>query len=122
MPDVIPAVQHILKGVNFMELISTALKVGEKVTEAAEKAAELGTKIADTAGELSTRAADGVVNHDGLSVTNDEMDNLLNKAIGVERAERKNDVSFKGVKICASRHGCSGATNCDHAYGAPVGR
>lgn len=31
------------------------------------------------------------------------------------------NIEFSEVKICATRHGCSGATNCDYSMGSPVG-
>lgn len=104
-----------------MELMGAILKTGEIAAETAEKAEELASEVTSTTGELSVQAIDGVMNSDGLAVTDGEIDNLLKRAVGVERAERK-DLSFTGVKICATRHGCTGATNCDHAYGAPIGR
>ena len=60
-----------------------------------------------------------------LSVSEEAINDLLARASGVERPEggfASHIVSFAGAKICATRHGCKGATNCDYAYGAPAGR
>ena len=59
---------------------------------------------------------------DELSVSSHDIDYLKDKAEGIERAENCDEISFKGVKICATRHGCTGATNCDYSLGAPIGR
>ncbi len=63
---------------------------------------------------------------DSLGPSEDEIDNLMEQAEGfagddadVQDAE---DISFTGRKICATRHGCTGTTNCDSSYGAPIGR
>lgn len=59
---------------------------------------------------------------DELSVNIEEINQLRKRADGVQRTECHNELSFKGIKICATRHGCTGATNCDNELGAPVGR
>ena len=59
---------------------------------------------------------------DEIDVSDKELDELHNRADGIEREEHHEGNILKGVKICATRHGCSGATNCDYEYGAPVGR
>lgn len=58
---------------------------------------------------------------DNLNTSSDDINHLKERAEGVERKE-KVDVTFKGIKICATRHGCTGATNCDYELGAPIGR
>lgn len=55
------------------------------------------------------------INEDDLNIPDDDIDGLKEKADGVERSDGE-EISFKG-KICATRHGCQGATNCDYAYG-----
>lgn len=60
-----------------------------------------------------------------LSVSDEAINDLLAKASDVERPQggfTSHMISFGGAKLCATRHGCTGATNCDYAYGAPVGR
>lgn len=60
---------------------------------------------------------------DRLSVSEEAINDLLARASDVERPEggfASHTISFAGVKICATRHGCKGATNCDYSYGAPV--
>lgn len=58
---------------------------------------------------------------DNLNTSSDDVYHLKERAAGVERKEGM-DTSFKGIKICATRHGCTGATNCDYSLGAPIGR
>ena len=69
------------------------------------------------AGISSARSED-----DNLEVTSNDINILKERADGIERSEDGNEISFKGIKICATRHGCTGATNCDYDLGAPVGR
>ncbi len=62
---------------------------------------------------------------DGLSVSDRAINDLLTRTAGIEqtaKATRTQGIHFAGSKICATRHGCKGATNCDYAYGAPIGR
>ena len=59
---------------------------------------------------------------DNLGVSSEDMDDLERKAKGLDRKKDEVDNSLKPIKICATRHGCTGATNCDYSYGAPVGR
>ena len=49
----------------------------------------------------------------------DDFDDNFGDDADVQDAE---DISFTGRKICATRHGCTGTTNCDSSYGAPIGR
>lgn len=59
--------------------------------------------------------------NDNLDISLDDINHLKERADGVERKiEIEN--TFKGIKICATRHGCTGATNCDYSLGAPIGR
>jgi len=53
-----------------------------------------------------------------LNTTQSELQKLNERAEGVEREPRKNNTSFtgSGVKMCPTRHGCKGATNCDYEY------
>ena len=57
-----------------------------------------------------------------LKINTNLINDLKNRAIGLERADRTQDAYLASYKYCPTRHGCSGATNCDYEYGAPVGR
>lgn len=59
---------------------------------------------------------------DELRVSDEELSHLQHRAEGIEREDHHDGISFKGVKICATRHGCTGATNCDYSMSGPVGR
>lgn len=48
-----------------------------------------------------------------LDVSNDDVESLRDKSAGIEREVPGDQISFKG-KVCPTRHGCSGATYCDH--------
>lgn len=58
---------------------------------------------------------------DNLNISSDDINHLTERAEGVERKDEI-DNTLKGIKICATRHGCTGATNCDYSLGAPIGR
>lgn len=59
---------------------------------------------------------------DDLSIPSHDINNLKERAAEIERAEQNGHPSFKSVRICATRHGCSGATNCNKSMVGPVGR
>ena len=50
-----------------------------------------------------------------LSVTREDVNHLEEKAQGIER-EVKSD-TLKDFYLCATRHGCQGATDCNYSYG-----
>jgi len=45
---------------------------------------------------------------------------LIERAKGIERAKTVTALAY-GRKLCPTRHGCQGATNCDYSYGAYPG-
>lgn len=57
-----------------------------------------------------------------ICIGDSQFNDLKNRALGLERADRTQDAYLASYKFCPTRHGCSGATNCDYEYGAPVGR
>lgn len=57
-----------------------------------------------------------------LRISATQINDLKNRAFGLERADSTQDAYLASYKFCPTRHGCSGATNCDYEYGAPVGR
>lgn len=50
--------------------------------------------------------------HEKLTIRQDELKGLESMEYGTRRT-----VAHRGYKVCATRHGCSGATNCDYSYG-----
>ena len=76
-------------------------------------------KVKEEIGELEKIKKDL---DDELSISTEEINQLKKRADGVQRTEGHDELTFKGVKICATRHGCTGATNCDNSLGAPIGR
>ena len=63
---------------------------------------------------------------DSLGPSEDEINDLMEQAaqsadIDADPHDAE-ELSFTGRKICATRHGCTGTTNCDSSYGAPIGR
>lgn len=48
-----------------------------------------------------------------LDVHEDDIARLQERAQGMERSEHKGEISF-GKKMCPTRHGCQGATDCDY--------
>jgi hypothetical protein len=63
-----------------------------------------------------------VNNDDNLDVSSEDIDKLEEKANGLSRKGNEANDTIKCIKICATRHGCTGATNCDYSLGAPIGR
>lgn len=45
-----------------------------------------------------------------------EIEELIHKVENVNRAGVDYEVTF-GKKMCPTRHGCTGATNCNYCYG-----
>lgn len=65
-------------------------------------------------------ALDMALDSDGLDVSDSDVDSLQNNANGIERSEHGHNVSFEG-KMCPTRHGCTGATNCNYSYASYPG-
>jgi len=68
---------------------------------------------------------ESMINHsfddDGLTVSEDDLNSLEDKASQIERSDSdKSQISF-GRKMCPTRHGCQGATDCDYSYGGYPG-
>lgn len=55
-------------------------------------------------------------NSSELSVSMKDITDLRERATGIKRADT-NVVTSLGRKMCPTRHGCQGATNCDYSYG-----
>lgn len=75
----------------------------------------------DETTELSPNPDDMLINGQGEWSHDDNFEDevladLKEKAEGIERAENGKDISFGSKKICATRHGCSGATSCNYNY------
>jgi len=51
-----------------------------------------------------------------LAISASEITLLEKKAQGIKRAKSVN-VPPQGRKLCATRHGCQGATDCNYCYG-----
>lgn len=66
---------------------------------------------------------DGIDDDNSLNLDPTSED-ILNARSAPQRPStpQKQFLSFMGRRICATRHGCTGATNCDSAYGTPIGR
>lgn len=55
-----------------------------------------------------------------LQVSEEEIRNLEARVEGMERSAHSPMPSY-GRKMCPTRHGCQGATDCDYAYGSYPG-
>lgn len=71
---------------------------------------ELGISSIDVDNFLNTPTTDS------LEVSNEDFDYLQDRAEGIERCEHRSEISF-GKKMCPTRHGCQGATDCDYCGG-----
>ena len=79
--------------------------------------------VSDTS--IAANEDENMINHyfddDGLTVSEDELNSLEEKASQIERSDSdKSQISF-GRKMCPTRHGCQGATDCDYSYGGYPG-
>lgn len=62
-----------------------------------------------------------LIDDDTLSISEDDLQSLEDKAAGIDRSEAdKSQVSFCR-KMCPTRHGCQGATDCNYSYGGYPG-
>lgn len=57
---------------------------------------------------------DSVFIADSLTMRN-AIEELVCKAENIERVKSATEIPF-GKKMCPTRHGCTGATNCNNAY------
>lgn len=58
---------------------------------------------------------------DGLTISEDDLNSLEDRASEIDRSEvNESQISF-GRKMCPTRGGCQGATDCDYSYGSYPG-
>lgn len=56
--------------------------------------------------------------YDELSISEDDLNSLEERASDIDRSEvNESQISF-GRKMCPTRGGCQGATDCDYSYGS----
>lgn len=81
--------------------------------------ASIGQSETSVMSDISSIDVDNLVNApsvDNLNISHEELNNLHDKVEGMERSEHKKEISF-GKKMCPTRHGCQGATDCDYCGG-----
>lgn len=74
---------------------------------------------------IAANENESMINHsfddDELTVSEDDLNSLEDKASQIDRSDSdKSQISF-GRKMCPTRHGCQGATDCDYSYGGYPG-
>ncbi len=57
---------------------------------------------------------------DVLNISKADLNSLIERAKGIERAKPISN-SVNGRKMCPTRHGCQGATDCNYSYGSYPG-
>lgn len=57
---------------------------------------------------------------DVLNISKADLNGLIERAKGIERAKPISN-SANGRKMCPTRHGCQGATDCNYSYGSYPG-
>lgn len=62
---------------------------------------------------------DSVFISEGLTMRN-AIEELVCKAENIERVKSTTEIPF-GKKMCPTRHGCTGATNCNYEYASYPG-
>lgn len=80
---------------------------------------EQGIDLSNYTPEEIQYALDVALDSDGLDVSDNDINSLHDNASGVERSKGQN-ISFEG-KMCPTRHGCTGATNCNYSYASYPG-
>lgn len=55
---------------------------------------------------------DPYISSEGLVIKH-EIDELIGKVVGIERQDMNVEI-YCGTKMCPTRHGCTGATNCNY--------
>lgn len=126
--DYMAGVRAGLNDMNFTKMQLSLADASESEThpagyarvEAIEKGVEFAHEYMKEHGTAPTFS--DCLEHFELDVFDSDIDELHEKASNVERAENHDATTFKGIKICATRHGCTGATNCDYDMSGPVGR
>ena len=101
------------------ELDSLGSLDGEIGTEFYDES-NLGGEIGPTDGFDNMLSGEDGSLDDHLSVSEEDLSSLEEKSDGLERSESSSQITF-GRKMCPSRHGCQGATDCDYAYGGYPG-
>lgn len=75
--------------------------------------------------DICQNAASSIANYvilrldpeDPNNVTDKEIEDLENKAEGIEREKHHDQEIHEYRKVCPTRHGCQGATDCNYSYG-----
>lgn len=126
--DYMAGVRAGLNGMDFSKMqasladsmLSESHPAGEARVAAIEAGAEYARDYMKEHGKAPTFS--DCLEHFEETVPDYEMNALVSKAERVNLEPESDEDTFKGYKICATRHGCTGATNCDYSYGAPIGR
>lgn len=71
------------------------------------------------ANSKETDLVDPFVSSEGLTMKN-VIDDLVGRVQGMERQHIKYEILL-GKKMCPTRHGCTGATNCNYDYASYPG-
>ena len=78
----------------------------------------------DTSSDVSTYYDDDYIGQPDdapLEIPEDDLDSLEEDASDIDRSEAdRSKISF-GRKMCPTRGGCQGATDCDYSYGSYPG-
>lgn len=65
-------------------------------------------------------ALDYALTDDHLGVSEGDVNSLQDQVSGMERSDHGRNISFEG-KMCPTRHGCTGATNCNYSLASYPG-
>ncbi len=76
------------------------------------------TSVSDS--ELASLQSMEAMTDDHLGVSDSDVSSLQNRANGIERTKNRHNQPFLG-KMCPTRHGCTGATNCNYDYASYPG-
>ena len=97
------------------------------ITEALETVGEAAKEVAKEAvketGETAVESVSNALRDtEVIGISQNDINTLLEKVKGIPLSKKKSDISFTGVRICGTRHGCTGATQCNTCMNGPFGR
>lgn len=61
------------------------------------------------------------LNNDDITIIDDDIDGLTIKIDDIVPDDDDDDSIILGTKMCPTRHGCTGATNCNYDYASYPG-
>lgn len=81
---------------------------------------DMGIDLSNYTPDEIRSALDYALADDNLGVSDSDVSSLQDQVNGMERSGHGQNISFEG-KMCPTRHGCTGATNCNYSLASYPG-